>query len=108
MSKWVGETGDLVKSRILILDGNIAASSTLVLSANEVGNLLILGLLDCRFVVLGSLTEAFLLDVVDCYMIALVMIHSFNGSECWKEASTHPCQGNPHSSRSPFHHQPQS
>lgn len=38
----------LVEGSVLVLDGDVAASSALVLSANEIANLLVLGLLDGR------------------------------------------------------------
>lgn len=51
----------------LILDRHILARRTLILSSNEIRNLLVLGLLDGGFVVLLALAEEALLDVVDSW-----------------------------------------
>jgi hypothetical protein len=53
------------KSSLLILDRHLAPRNSLVLIPNEVADLLILGLLDCTFIILGSLLEEFLLGEVD-------------------------------------------
>lgn len=58
---------NLTKSGLLVLDGNITAGSTLVLTADEVRDLLILGLLDGGLVVLGSSTHELLLDEIDSW-----------------------------------------
>lgn len=55
----------LVESSGLILDRDIATSGALVLATNEVGDLLVLCLLDGTLVVLWTLAEEFLLDEVD-------------------------------------------
>lgn len=54
-----------VKSCGLVLNRNVTARLALVLSANEVGDLLVLGLLDGALVVLRSLSHELLLDEVD-------------------------------------------
>ena len=53
------------KSSLLILDRHIRAGRTLVLAADKVRNLLVLGLLDGRLVVLWALTEHLFLYEVD-------------------------------------------
>lgn len=59
----------LTKSSLLVFDGEIRASRVLVLSTDKVANLLVLGLLDGRLVVLGALAEDLFLDKVDaCVM----------------------------------------
>jgi len=56
---------NLTKSGLLVLDGNVTAGSTLVLTTDEVRYLLILGLLDGGLVVLGSSAHELLLDEID-------------------------------------------
>lgn len=51
----------------LILDRHFRSNVALILTANEVGDLLILGLLDGGFVVLRPLAEDVLLNGVDTY-----------------------------------------
>lgn len=66
-------TTSLTKSRLLVLDRDILAGGSLVLASNEVGDLLILGLLNSGLIVLWALTQELLLDVVDsCYNISPV------------------------------------
>ena len=56
----------------LILDGKIAPGLTLVLPANEVGDLLILCLLDCRLVALVALAQTFVKKLVDRMIVQKV------------------------------------
>ena len=55
----------LAQLRVLILDRNITPRGALVLVANEVGNLLVLGLLDSGLIALITLLEHVLLNVID-------------------------------------------
>jgi len=58
----------LTESGLFIFDGKVLSGVALVLAANEVGDLLILGLLNSRFVVLRSLAKSVLLNRIDaCY-----------------------------------------
>ncbi len=66
------------KRGLLILDWNVAASRTLVLAADEVGNLLVLGLLDSRLIVLSALAEKFLLDEIDAPRDSTIVRHRVN------------------------------
>lgn len=66
-SAYMSVHSNLTKSGLLVLDGNITAGSTLVLTADEVRDLLILGLLDGGLVVLGSSTHELLLDEIDSW-----------------------------------------
>ena len=50
---------------LFVRNGEVLASLALVLATDEVRNLLVLGLLDGALVVLLSLAEEVLLDVVD-------------------------------------------
>jgi len=50
---------------LLVLDWNILSGCSLVLSTNEVGNLLILCLFNGRLVVLLALAHDVLLDVIN-------------------------------------------
>ena len=52
-------------TRSFVRDGELLAAGVLVLATNEVGDLLVLGLLNGALVVLLSLAEEVLLDVVD-------------------------------------------
>jgi hypothetical protein len=52
-------------TRSFVRDGELLAADALVLATNEVGDLLVLGLLDGALVVLLALAEEVLLDVVD-------------------------------------------
>lgn len=65
----------LLELGLLVLDGDVGAGGALPLLANEVGDLLVLGLLDGGFVVLGALAHEFLLDEVDTLMRVLVWGH---------------------------------
>lgn len=51
----------------LVLDWHLASGAGLVLAANEVGDLLVLGLLKGRLVVLWALAHNLLLDEVDAW-----------------------------------------
>lgn len=59
------------KSCLLVLDRDITAGSTLVLAPNEVGDLLVLSLLDGRLVVLSALAQELLLDEVDSLVLSI-------------------------------------
>ena len=52
-------------TNLFVRNGEVLASLALVLATDEVGNLLVLGLLDGALVVLLALAEEVLLDVVD-------------------------------------------
>lgn len=55
----------LLELGLLVLDGDVRAGGALPLLADEVGDLLVLGLLDGGFVVLRALAHEFLLNEVD-------------------------------------------
>jgi hypothetical protein len=55
-------------ARLFVRNGEVAASVALVLATNEVGDLLVLGLLDGALVVLRALAEELLLDEVDAWI----------------------------------------
>ena len=55
----------LLELGLLVLDGDVRAGGALPLLADEVGDLLVLGLLDGGFVVLGALSHELLLNEVD-------------------------------------------
>jgi hypothetical protein len=55
----------LLELGLLVLDGDVGAGGGLPLLADEVGDLLVLGLLDGGLVVLRALTHESLLDKVD-------------------------------------------
>lgn len=55
----------LLELGLLVLDGDIGASGGLPLLADEVGDLLVLGLLNGGFIVLRALTHESLLNEVD-------------------------------------------
>jgi hypothetical protein len=55
----------LLELGLLVLDGDVGASGGLPLLADEVGDLLVLGLLNGGLVVLRALTHESLLDKVD-------------------------------------------
>lgn len=65
----------LAEASLLILDRNITARRTLILSTNEVGDLLVLGLLDGRLVVLRARAHKFLLDKVDSWSSLSAVLH---------------------------------
>jgi hypothetical protein len=61
----------LLELGLLVLDGDVGASGGLPLLADEVGDLLVLGLLNGGLVVLRALTHESLLDKVDtCWCIS--------------------------------------
>ena len=57
----------VVTSSRLVRNRELLSRSALILSTDEVGDLLVLGLFDGRFVVLLALTESILLDCIDTY-----------------------------------------
>ncbi|PIA90352.1 hypothetical protein CB0940_10972 [Cercospora beticola] len=72
-----------IESSRLILNRHILARRTLVLAANEVGDLLVLGLLDGALVVLRALTHELLLDVVDALVqVVLVLLALWTSASC--------------------------
>jgi len=97
ISKHTGLVSTLVtRCSLFIRNGEVLASLALVLATDEVRDLLVLGLLDGTLVVLRTLAEELLLDVVDAYSInrsAGCIAYSLH------EIDTHPCQGRPRSSR---------
>lgn len=55
----------LLEAGLLVLDGHVGAGAALPLASDEVGDLLVLGLLDGGLVVLRSSAHESLLDKVD-------------------------------------------
>ena len=63
------------KSSLLVFNRDIPASSTLVLATNEIRNLLILCLLNCRLIILRSLSETILLNRIYTYSDPVPLEH---------------------------------
>jgi energy-converting hydrogenase Eha subunit C len=59
----------LTETSLLVLDGNVTTSCALVLAAEEVADLLVLGLLDSGLVALVAAAHELLLDEVDAYVL---------------------------------------
>jgi hypothetical protein len=64
----------LVERSLLVLDGDIRPSSSLVLPTDEVRDLLVLGLLNGRLVVLLALAQELLLHEIDaCESVSIAI-----------------------------------
>lgn len=87
-------------TRSFVGDRELFAAGVLVLSTDEVGDLLVLGLLHGVLVALLALAQELLLDEVDACEEESVIVRLASQARL-----AYPCPGSPHSSRPAHHHQ---
>jgi hypothetical protein len=87
-------------TRSFVGDGELLAAGVLVLATDEVGDLLVLGLLHGVLVALLTLAQELLLDEVDACEEESVIVRRASQTRL-----AYPCRGSPHSSRPAHHHQ---
>jgi hypothetical protein len=88
-------------TRSFVGDRELLAAGVLVLATNEVGDLLVLGLLNGALVVLLALTEEVLLNIVDACKGESVIVRLAS-----QDRLAYPCPGSPPSSLRPRHRLP--
>ena len=87
-------------ANLFVRNGEVLASLALVLATDEVGDLLVLGLLHGVLVALLALAQELLLDEVDACEEESVIVRLASQARL-----AYPCPGSPHSSRPAHHHQ---
>ena len=87
-------------TRSFVGDRELFAAGVLVLATDEVGDLLVLGLLHGALVALLALAQELLLDEVDACEEESVIVRLASQARL-----AYPCPGSPHSSRPAHHHQ---
>jgi hypothetical protein len=87
-------------TRSFVGDGELLAAGVLVLATDEVGDLLVLGLLHGVLVALLALAQELLLDEVDACEEESVIVRLASQARL-----AYPCPGSPRSSRPAHHHQ---